>query len=158
MNTAISVTGTGAWEDVTSRTAPVPRPPGDTGMRRPGEGESPVRLSHPGRAPRPCAAVARPGSWPGGRAPVALRTEAAALRTEPAARGRAVVPEPAELVQCARAGFAATAATALFTAGVVAGFLALAHLRAPEPPPAPELPGIPAVAVPGAPGGPAAVR
>lgn len=150
MNTAISVTGTGAWEDVTSRTALGPRPPGDTGMRRPGEGESPVRLLHPGRTSRPCAAVARPGSRPGGRA--------TALRIEPATPGRAVAPQPAELVECARAGFAATAVTALLTAVVVAGFLALAHLRAPEPPPAPELPGIPAVAVPAAPGGAAGVR
>ncbi|WP_280508780.1 hypothetical protein [Nocardia flavorosea] len=149
MNTAISVTGTGAWEDVTSRTAPDPRTPGNTGMRRPGGGESPVRLPHPGRTSRPCAAIARPGS--GSRAP-------AALRIGPAVRGRAVAPEPAELVQRARAGFAATAVTALLTAVVVAGFLALAHLRAPEPPPAPELPGIPAVAVPAAPGGAAGVR
>ncbi|WP_280437571.1 hypothetical protein [Nocardia carnea] len=48
--------------------------------------------------------------------------------------------------------------TAVLTAAVVAGFLALAHLRAPEPPPAPEMPGIPAVAVPAAPGGPAGAR
>lgn len=151
MNTAISVTGTGAWEDVTSRTAPDPHPPGNTGMRRPGEGESPVRRPYPGRTSRPCAAVVRPGSWPGGRTP-------ATLRIEPTARGRAVAPEPAELVRRARAGFAATAVTALLTAVVVAGFLALAHLRAPEPPPAPELPGIPDVAVPAVPGGAAGVR
>ncbi|MFD4401843.1 hypothetical protein ACFWPH_03675 [Nocardia sp. NPDC058499] len=151
MNTAISVTGTGAWEDATTRTALVPLPPTETGSCRPGEGESPVRVPHPGRTSRPCAAVARPGARPGGRAP-------AALRPDPAARGRAGSREPAELVQRARAGFAATAVTALLTAAVVAGFLALAHLRAPEPPPAPELPGIPAVAVPAAPGGAAGVR
>ncbi|WP_210747571.1 hypothetical protein, partial [Nocardia speluncae] len=61
MNTAISVTGTGAWEDATTRTAPVPIPPGQPGTCRPGEGESPVRVPHPDRAPRPCTAVARPG-------------------------------------------------------------------------------------------------
>ncbi|WP_280426005.1 hypothetical protein [Nocardia carnea] len=151
MNTAISVTGTGAWEDATTRTALVPIPAGEAGTRRQGEGGSPVLVSHPGRASRPCAAVARPGLRPAGRS-------STALRTDPPGRGRAVAPEPAELVQRARVGFAATAVTAVLTAAVVAGFLALAHLRAPEPPPAPEMPGIPAVAVPAAPGGPAGAR
>lgn len=145
MNTAISVAGTGAWEAATTRTTPVPIPPGETGAGCPGEGGSPVRVPPPARAAGRCAAVARPGVRPAGDPGIARRTD-------PAGRGRAVTVEPAELVECARAGFAATAVTSVLTAAVVAGLLALAHLRAPEPPPAPEPPASPAVAVPVPPG------
>lgn len=138
MNTAISVTRTGAWEDTSIRTALVPIPP-PGGTHRPAAGGPPVRSTPPGRAPRPCAARARAGERPVG-------CPSAALRTDPAGRIRAAAPEPAELVQRARAGFAATAVTAVLTAVVVTGFLALAHLRAPESMPAPEPPGIPAAA------------
>ncbi|MBF6348767.1 MULTISPECIES: hypothetical protein [Nocardia] len=145
MNTAISVTRTGAWEDTSTRAALVPIPPPVAGTRRSDAGGSPVRSAPPGRVSGPCAAVARPGGRLAGCPPTALRTD-------PGGRGRVVAPEPAELVQRARAGFAATAVTAVLTAAVVTGFLALAHLRAPEPLPAPEPPGNPAVAVPAVPG------
>lgn len=157
MNTAISVTGTGAWEDATTRTALVPIPAGETGTGRPGGGGSPV--PSPGRASRPCAGMARPvaragrspivtGSGTPGGAHVRRRAAQAAPGRPAARRGPAVAPAPGELVRRARAGFAATAATAMVTAAVVIGFLALAHLRAPDPQPAPVPSGIPAVAVP----------
>ncbi|MFI5716865.1 hypothetical protein [Nocardia sp. NPDC051750] len=150
MNTAISVTGTGAWEDATTRTAPVPIPPGETGTGCPGGDVSPVWDMRPERASRPCAPLTRRAGIRGGRPP-------AALRTTPARRGPAVPPPvPGDLADVARAGYAATATTAVVTAAVVVGFLALAHLRAPDPVPTSVPAGIPAVAVPpetdGAPG------
>ncbi|MEU1980280.1 hypothetical protein [Nocardia sp. NPDC019395] len=147
MNTAISVTGTGEWEGATTRTTPVPIPPGETGTGRPGGGGSPVRGTRPERTSHPCATLVRPAGTRGGRPP-------AAPHTTPARRGPAV-PQPVsdDLVHVARAGYAATAATAVLTAAVVVGLLALAHLRAPEPAPTPVPSGIPAVAVPGEPHG-----
>ncbi|WP_280402784.1 hypothetical protein [Nocardia carnea] len=170
MNTAISVTGSGAWEDATTPTTLVPIPPGETGTGQPGDDGSPVPVT--GRAVRSCAGIARPAvAARGARPPLPAPSGApvgapgrrrAAVRIAPAhtpaRRGPAVAPAPAELVERARAGFAATALTAVITAAVVTGFLALAHLRAPDPQPAPVPTGIPAVAVPPGAGPGAGIR
>lgn len=150
MNTAISVTGTGTREDVTVRARSGPVPPGAIGTACPAEGGLPGPDTRRPRPPRPCAVVAHRGGASGyrpvvGPAPAARRGPAVAPRSRP--------PEPGDLVERARAGYAATALTAVITATVVIAFLALAHLRAPEPAPEPAAPGIPAAAVPAPAGG-----
>lgn len=150
MNTAISVTGTGTREDVAARVRPGPVPPGATGTGVPGEGGLPGPGTWPDRPPHPCVTATHRGGA-GGRRRIA-EPPAPVLRRGPAVRP----PEPGDLVERARAGYAATALTAVITAAVVVAFLALAHLRAPDPAPQPVPSGIPDVSVPapgpGAPG------
>lgn len=147
MNIAISVTGTGTREDVTARVRPGPVPPGETGTARPDEGGLPgPDTRRPGPA-RPCAAAARRGGASGYR-PVG-RPPAPVARRGPAVAPRPGPPEPGDLVERARVGYAATALTAVITATVVVALLALAHLRAPDPAPGPTPPGIPGAMVPG---------
>ncbi len=145
MNTAISVTGTGTREDVTARVRPGPVPPGETGTARPGEGGLPGPDTWRPRPSRPCSAGLHRGGAIGYR-PV-VRSAAVVARRGPALRPRP--PEPGDLVGRARVGYAATALTAVITATVVVAFLALSHLRAPDPAPGPTPAGIPAAAVPG---------
>ncbi|MGW5382932.1 hypothetical protein [Nocardia sp. NPDC003963] len=143
MNTAISVTGTGTREDATARVRPGPVPPGATGTTVPDEGGLPGPGTW-GRPPGPCATTAyRDRS--GGHRPTARPV----VRRGPAVRPQHRPPRPGELVERARAGYAATALTALISATVVVAFLALAHLRTPDPSPQPVPPGIPGAAVPG---------
>ncbi|MGW0182436.1 hypothetical protein [Nocardia sp. NPDC003345] len=156
MNTATSPTRTGTWEDATARAVPVPIPPGETGAGRPDEGGLPVPAPPRHRAAGPCTAAVPGATRRGVRRAVPLRDGAA--RRGPAIDPPAPYPSPEEWVERARAGWAAVAATAAITAAVVVLFLALAHLRAPEPPAQMPVPsGIPAAAVPpgeaGVPGG-----
>ncbi|WP_433490477.1 hypothetical protein [Nocardia grenadensis] len=147
MNTAISVTGTGTRKDVAARVQCGPVPPGETGTAHPDEGGLPGPDTRRPALLRPCAAAPHRGGANGYRplvrptAPVARRVPAVAPRPRP--------PEPGDLVERARAGYAATALTAVITATVVVAFLALAHLRAPDPAPGPTPSGIPAGSVPG---------
>ncbi|MGW6334183.1 hypothetical protein [Nocardia rhamnosiphila] len=147
MNTAISVTGTGTREDVTARVRPGPVPPGETGTTRPDEGGLPGPDTRRSDPPRPCAATPHRGG--ANRYRPVVRPAAPVVRRGPAVAPRPRPPEPGDLVQRARAGYAATALAAVITATVVVAFLALAHLRAPDPAPGPALPGIPAAPVPG---------
>ncbi|MFI6311849.1 hypothetical protein ACIBEK_17245 [Nocardia fusca] len=147
MNTAISVTGTGTREDVSARVRPGPVPQGETGTTRPDEGGLPGPDTRRPDPSRPCAATPHRGGADGYR-PV-VRPAAPVMRRGPAVAPRPRPPEPVDLVERARAGYAATALTAVITATVVVAFLALAHLRAPDPAPGPALPGIPAASVPG---------
>lgn len=144
MNTAISVSATGTREDVTGRVRPVPVPPGATGTAGPAEGGLPGPDTWPDRPAHPCVTATYRGG-PGGRRPIARPP---APRRGPAVRPLSGPPEPGDLVERARAGYAATALTAVISAAVVVAFLALAHLRAPEPAPAPVPSGIPGVSVP----------
>lgn len=145
MNTAISVTDTGTREDATARVRPGPVPSGETGPAYPAEGGLPGPDTRRPRPPRPCAAMPHPSGASGYRPDVRPATPTAR-------RGPAVAPRPpvpGDLVERARAGYAATALTAVITATVVVAFLALAHLRASDPAPGPTPPAIPAAAVPG---------
>ncbi|MFQ6227361.1 hypothetical protein [Nocardia sp. NPDC002869] len=144
MNTAISVTGTGTREDVTTRVRSGPVPPGETGTTRPDEGERPGPDTRRPDPPRPCAATTAPHRGGANRYRPVVRPAAPVVRRGPAVAPRPRPPEPGDLVERARAGYAATALTAVITATVVVAFLALAHLRAPDPAPGPALPGIPA--------------
>ncbi|MEV3964980.1 hypothetical protein AB0M34_29510 [Nocardia sp. NPDC050193] len=147
MNIAISVTGTGTREDATARMRPGPVPPGETGIAHPDEGGLPgPDMRRPGPS-RPCAAAPYPGGASGYR--TVGRPAAPVARRGPAVLPRPGPPEPGDLVERARAGYAATALTAVLTATVVVAFLALAHLRAPDPVPGPTKPGIPGAVVPG---------
>lgn len=145
MNTAISVTGTGTREDVSDWARPGPVPPGETGTARPGEGGLPGPDTRRPRPFRPCSAALHRGGA-NGYCPVA-RSAAAVAHRGPAVEP--CPPEPGDLAGRARAGYAATALTAVITATVVVALLALAHLRAPDPAPVPAPAGIPAAAVPG---------
>lgn len=147
MNTAISVTGTGTREDATARVRPGPVPPGETGTARPDEGGLPGPDTRRPGPPRPCAGTPRRGGASGFR-PV-VRPAVPVARRGPAVAPRSRPPEPGDLVERARAGYAATALTAVITATVVVAFLALAHLRAPDPAPGPTPPAIPGASVPG---------
>ncbi|MEU4434995.1 hypothetical protein ACH474_15680 [Nocardia rhamnosiphila] len=149
MNTAISVTGTGTREDVTARVRPGPVPAGETGTTRPDEGGLPGPDTRRPGPPRPCAATTTSHRGGANRYRAVVRPAAPVVRRGPAVAPRPRPPEPGDLVERARAGYAATALTAVITATVVVAFLALAHLRAPDPAPGPALPGIPAAPVPG---------
>ncbi|GGK95255.1 hypothetical protein [Nocardia jinanensis] len=147
MNTAISVTGTDTREDVSARVRPGPVPPGAAGTAASDEGGLPGPDTWPDRPSRPCGtATYRDGT--GGYRPIA-RPPAPVVRRGPAVRPLSRPPEPGELVERARAGYAATALTAVISATVVVAFLALAHLRAPDPAPQPIPSGIPGPVVPG---------
>lgn len=147
MNTTItSVSGPGMWEDAAARALPVPIPPGETGTEVPADGGLPApdtRRDHP---PRPCSALPRRGRADGHR--LVGRAPASVPRRGPAVRPLPRPPVPGDLVERARAGYAATALTAVITAMVVVAFLALAHLRAPDPAPQPIPSPLPAAAVP----------
>ncbi|WP_459547133.1 hypothetical protein [Nocardia sp. X0981] len=142
MNTATSAFRTGTREDATGRAPSVPIQLGETGTDGPAGGGLPVRTTPRVRPPRPCPAVPR-GSGAGGRAVAMAPRPAVAHRCRPARPPQAAPATPAELVERARAGYAATALTAVVSAAVVVAFLALAHLRAPDPAPAPAVPAPP---------------
>lgn len=139
MNTATSAFRTGTREDARRRAPSVPIPLGETGADGPAGGGLPVRTTPRIRPPRPCLAV-RQGNGAGGRGAVVAPRSAVARRCRPARPPEAEPATPAELVERARAGYAATALTAAVSAVVVVAFLALAHLRAPDPAPAPAVP------------------
>lgn len=152
MNTAISVIGT--RDDVTARVRPGPVPPGAAGATVPAEGGSPGPGTWPDGPTRHCVTPAHRGSA-GGPRPILRSTTTPAVRRGPAVRPLPRPPEPDDLMGRARAGYVATASTAVISATVVVAFLALAHLRAPEPVPQPIPSGVPGAAVPGSsPGAP----
>ncbi|MEU4313664.1 hypothetical protein [Nocardia sp. NPDC024068] len=147
MKTAFSPTRTGTWEDADARENPVPIPPGETGTGYQGDGGLPVPAPPRRPVPGPCTAAVPGAAERGVRRAVPVRDPVP--RRGPAVDPHPRHPSPDEWVERARAGWAAVASTALITAAVVVVFLAMAHLRAPEPPaPAPIPSGIPAAAVP----------
>lgn len=143
MNTATSAFRTGTREDATGRAPSAPIPLGETGADNPAGGGLPVRTTPRVRPPHPCRAVPR-GSGAGGRGAAMIPRSAVAHRCRTARPPEAGPSTPAELAERARAGYAATALTAVVSAAVVVAFLALAHLRAPDPVPAPVVPVPPA--------------